>query len=74
MEYSELKNKVVININTGEKIGYIFDLLIKIPEGQITSLLISPLKNKYLKTTILELSWKYIILIGIDTILVDIKK
>lgn len=78
MEFLELKNKIVYDIQTGEKIGYLNDLNIDLKNGKILTILITPtktptfLKNKVVTTTLIELSWHSIILIGVDAIFIDI--
>ena len=81
LEFSELKNKSVYDIQTGEKIGYVLDLNLDLQNGKILTILITPtkthtlfFKNKIVTTTLIELSWNNIVLIGIDAIFVKIQK
>ena len=54
------------------------DLNIDLKNGKILTILITPkktptfLKNKVVTTTLFELSWHSIILIGVDAIFIDI--
>lgn len=80
MELNELKGKPIINVKQGEKIGYILDFDIDIEVGKVKSLLVTPNRplfifntKKIAPTTILEIEWKAIELIGMDAILVKIE-
>ena len=65
MKFLELRQKDVINCNTGECLGFVLDLEFEIHTGKI----ICVGKNKVYK-----IPYKCIVRIGRDTILVDINE
>ena len=77
MKFLELRQKDVINCNTGERLGFVLDLEFEIHTGQICYLLV-PKSMKVLqcigKNKIYKIPYKHIIRIGRDTILVDINE
>lgn len=80
MELNELKGKPIINVKQGEKIGYILDFVIELESGKIKSMLVTPNRplfifntKKIAPTSILEIEWDAIELIGMDAILVKIE-
>lgn len=77
MRYSEIKNKVLINIRTGEKIGMLknCDLIINEKSGKIESIAIPAGKTRSIFFSTEEMtliSWNKIINFGVDTIIVSI--
>jgi len=72
---SEMREKEVINIRNGAKIGYIYDFEIDLENGKVTAALI-PSYGKVLgifgKSRDLVIPWHKIFKIGHDIILVDI--
>lgn len=78
MKFGELKDREIININTGEKLGVFAncDLDIDIDSGHIISLLISEntsifsFLNKQEESLVIP--WEKIVKIGKDTIMVNI--
>ena len=71
MKMSELQKKDVVNIDTGEKIGNIIDLVVN-NDGVITSLIIDRTSFRFIfsSTDEVEVSFKQIVKIGEDVILV----
>lgn len=77
MKLQYLKKKSVINIYNGNFIGYITDIIISLPEGNIDCIIV---KHSLLKRIIYTLSrnsktvvnWNNIVSIGKDVILVNI--
>lgn len=71
MKMSELQKKDVVNIDTGEKIGNIIDLVVN-NDGVITSLIIDRTSFRFIfsSTDEVEISFKQIVKIGEDVILV----
>lgn len=71
MRLSDLQSKDVIDINDGKRIGNIIDIVIK--DGQLVSLIIekSRLFSKFTNKNEIEVTWKQIIKIGEDVILVN---
>ncbi|HHV45486.1 MAG TPA: YlmC/YmxH family sporulation protein [Tissierellia bacterium] len=72
---SEMREKEVINIRNGAKLGYIYDFEIDLENGKVISILI-PYYGKVLgffgKNRDLVIPWQNIFKIGHDIILVDI--
>ncbi|AIS52697.1 sporulation protein, YlmC/YmxH family [Thermoanaerobacter kivui] len=73
---SELRDKDVIDINTGEKLGNIIDIEVNLEEGRVEGIVL-PKESKFFrifsKDVELYLSWDSIKKIGTDVILVDLK-
>lgn len=72
---SDLRDKEVINIRTGTRLGLINDLIVDIKSGNVKSLVI-PHQGKVLglfgKSTEILIKWQDIQTIGDDFIIVDI--
>ena len=71
---SDFKYKEVINLNDGEKLGYVYDMEIDIENGCITKIIV-PGKSKqslFSKVHGTKIPWESIRKIGDDIILVDI--
>lgn len=72
---SEMREKEVINIRDGVKIGLIYDFEIDLEYGKVVAVII-PGPGKVLglfgKNKDLLIEWKNIVRIGTDAILVDI--
>lgn len=76
MKLKHLKSKSVINVYNGNFLGYISDVIISLPSGNIESLIVKQSffkriinfmnSNKYI------ISWNNIVSIGKDVILVNI--
>ncbi|NLV76277.1 MAG: YlmC/YmxH family sporulation protein [Tissierellia bacterium] len=75
VKLSEMREKEVINIRDGAKIGLIYDFEIDLENGKVVAVVI-PGPGKILglfgKNNDLIIHWKNIIRIGTDAILVDI--
>lgn len=76
IKISDLRNKEVINLYNGERVGYIYDFDMDIEKGIITGIVI-PAEGKVLsffsKNHDTYVSWDKIIKIGTDTILVNLR-
>jgi YlmC/YmxH family sporulation protein len=74
---SDLRQKEVINIKDGKKLGNIYDLEINLVKGRVDAIII-PGQSKFFSFFSKEedyvIPWKYIRKIGIDTIIVDINE
>ncbi|KHO62800.1 photosystem reaction center protein H [Thermoanaerobacter sp. YS13] len=73
---SELRDKDVIDINTGQKLGNIVDIEINLEEGRVEGIVIpkeTSLFRFFNKDIEIYLSWESIKKIGTDVILVDFK-
>mgnify|MGYP000376386678 FL=1 len=77
MKFLELRQKDVINCNTGECLGLVLDLEFEIHTGKICYLIV-PKTTKMLicvgKNKVYKIPYKCIVRIGRDTILVDINE
>ena len=75
VKLSEMREKEVINIRNGSKIGFIYDFEIDLQNGRVVAIVI-PSPGKILgmfgKNNDLVIQWKDIVRIGTDAILVDI--
>ena len=77
MKLAHLKKKSVINIYNGNFIGYIKDIIIAFPDGNIQTLIVKPSLTKKIMSIFsisskVYVSWDNIISIGKDVILVNI--
>ena len=77
MKFLELRQKDVINCNTGERLGFVIDLEFEIHTGQICYLIV-PKSTKMIicvgKNKIYKIPYKNVVRIGRDTVLVDINE
>ncbi len=75
--FSEFRMKEVVNVADGCRIGYISDIEICLPEGQITALIV-PGPFKWLGCICREadfvIPWRNIKRIGKDIILVEVER
>lgn len=75
IKLSEMREKEVINIRDGAKIGLIYDFEINLEKGEVMAVVV-PGPGKILgifgKNKDLVIDWKNIVRIGTDAILVDI--
>ena len=78
MKFLELRQKDVINCNTGECLGFVLDLEFEINTGQICYLIVPKTTKMILclgkKNKIYKIPYKCVVRIGRDTILVDINE
>lgn len=73
---SELRDKDVIDINTGEKLGNIIDIEVNLEEGRVEGIVIpkeTSIFRFFNKDIEIYLPWESIKKIGTDVILVDFK-
>ena len=72
MRLSEIQNKDVINLNTGEKIGNIIDVRINVNTGKIESFILEKKKfSLFLSNDEIQVYYDQINKIGEDVILVE---
>lgn len=78
MELSEIKKKQVVDVNSGQILGNVIDINVKMPEGQINSILVSLTnqtgifkRNRLISNGIIEIFWSNILTIGEDVILIN---
>ncbi len=73
---SELRMKEIINLANGKRIGFIEDFDINLEKNRVEAIIV-PKEGKFLKIFNRDdnyyISWKNIVKIGHDVILVDIK-
>lgn len=77
VKISDMREKEVINIRDGSRIGVIDDVEVDLEKGIVTAIIIpAPGKvfNFFGKNQDLVIHWKDILKIGIDIILVDLKE
>lgn len=72
MRLSEIQNKDVINLNTGEKIGNIIDVRINVNTGKIESFILEKKKFSFFSNNDeIQIYYDQINKIGEDVILVE---
>ncbi len=74
LKLSEIREKEIININNGERMGYVDDFEFNLQEGRIDALIImgvGKVLGLFGKNSEIVIEWKDIVKIGTDTILVD---
>ncbi len=73
---TDLREKEVVNLVDGRRLGFIYDLEVNLEKGRIDALLV-PGPGKFLglfgKDNDFIISWKDIVKIGVDVILVELK-
>ena len=70
----DLKCKEVINICDGRRLGYVGDLELKIPEGQVTAIIVygpAPFFGLFGRGEEYYVPWDCIQRLGVDFILID---
>lgn len=72
MSASELRRREVINADTAERLGYVYDMDIDFENGKIESIIV-PKKFLIFKRHEYVIPWKNIIAIGKDIILVRLE-
>lgn len=74
IKISELKNRDVVNVNDGRRLGTIMDLDIDLQKGVVNSIVVPSQKGLWGRLSGPKdhvISWSKIVRIGVDTILVD---
>ncbi len=72
--FQELKNKEVINVKDGKRLGFVCDIEISSQDGKILSLILPPQKSRlfFAGDDDITVKWENIKKIGDDIILVDL--
>ncbi len=73
---SDIKMKELIDITSGERLGYIYDFEIDVEKGIINAMIVpGNVKgfNFFSKPNDLIINWEDIVIVGQDTILIDLK-
>lgn len=76
LKLSDIKDKDVINLNNGARLGYIYDFEVDVDKGSLVAIVIpgdSKMISFFSKTSDIIIPWNKIIKIGADAILVNIK-
>lgn len=76
LKLSDIKDKEVINLFNGERLGYIYDFEIDLEKGSLIGIIIpgeGKVMSFFSKTNDLLINWNKIIKIGTDTILVNLR-
>ena len=74
LKISEIRDKEIININNGERMGYAYDFELDLDQGIIVGIVMSgtsKVLGLFGRSEDLIIDWRNIIKIGTDTILVD---
>ena len=74
VKISELKQKDVININDGRRLGVVYDVEIDMEKGKIDALVIpgtGRILGLFSKESDIVVNWENIKKIGVDVILID---
>ncbi|MBP7072027.1 MAG: YlmC/YmxH family sporulation protein [Clostridiaceae bacterium] len=74
VKISELKQKDVININDGRRLGVVYDVEIDMEKGKIDALVVpgtGKILGLFSKESDIVVSWENIKKIGADVILID---
>lgn len=74
LKLSDIREKEIININNGERMGYIYDFELDMEQGRIIGIVMSSTSRVlglFGKNEDIVINWKDIIKIGTDTILID---
>ena len=72
VNYSALKKKEVLEVSTGKNLGKISDLVIDCESGKILKIVVPGKKSSFLSCESLEISFKNVVKIGDDVIIVEL--
>ena len=73
---SEMKEKEVINVRDGSRLGMIYDFEMDLKKGEVTAIIIpgpGKIMGIFGKNNDIIIDWRKIVKIGEDIILVDLK-
>lgn len=76
LKLSDIRDKEVINLFNGQRMGYISDFEIDLEKGQLIGIILpgeGKVMSFFSKTNDLLIHWNKIIKIGNDTILINLK-
>lgn len=74
LKLGDIREKEIININNGERMGYIYDFELDVDRGTIVAIVMAgggKVLGLFGKNQDLVIPWHNIVKIGTDTILVD---
>lgn len=76
LKISDLRDKEVINLYNGQRMGYVSDFEVDLEKGSLSGVIIpgeSKVMSFFSKTSDIFIQWNKIVKIGNDTILVNLK-
>lgn len=76
LRISEIRDKEVINLYNGQRMGYITDFEVDLDKGSVIGIIIpgeGKVMSFFSKTNDIIIHWSKIVKIGNDTILVNLK-
>lgn len=76
LRISDLREKEVINVHNGERLGYVYDFEMDVDKGMLTAIIMpggGKVMGLFSKPNDIEIEWRRIIKIGIDIILVNLR-
>lgn len=76
LKLSDIRDKEIININSGERMGYIDDFELNLEKGSIEAIIMGgagKVLGLFGKSHDIIIDWSSIVKIGTDIILVDLK-
>lgn len=76
LRISEIRDKEVINLYNGQRMGYITDFEVDLDKGSVIGIIIpgeGKVMSFFSKTNDIIIHWNKIVKIGNDTILVNLK-
>lgn len=70
---SELREREIINLVDGRRLGNLYDLELNPDTGQVLALILSEIEGRFLWRRVNEfhIPWSQVVLIGVDCILVE---
>ncbi|MBQ4065235.1 MAG: YlmC/YmxH family sporulation protein [Clostridia bacterium] len=72
--FTDLRNKEVINLQNGRRLGYVSDVELDIRDARLVSILVSGEGGFFRKATVLRIPWACIQHVGEDLLLVSVKE
>ena len=73
MDFTELKNKEVINVTSGKRLGYVCDIELDTCDARLLALIIPGEGGLFTKAPCIKIPWACIEHIGEDLIIVKMK-
>jgi len=71
--FTDLRNKEVINLHSGRRLGYVTDVELDVSDARLLSILVPGESSLFRRAPALRIPWACIRHIGDDLILVDVK-
>ncbi len=73
LSFDELKEKEVINLSNGKRLGHIVDLIFDLKETKVRGIIVPGEKKLFKKSEDIFISFRQIKTIGDDVVLVDVR-